>query len=263
MSANEKRSAPVNVLEGRGILIARPRELAERLAVAVRAAGAAPFIFPSIEILPPSDTAALDSVIARLGKFDLAIFVSQNAVTHGMARIAGAWPVRLRAAAVGAATAAALRGAGVAAVIEPGAGADSEALAALPEFTDLGGRSVVIFRGEGGREWLRRKLEAKGARVEYAQCYRRRMPSADAAELNARWQRGGIEAVVVSSSEGLSNLAQMLGAPGRDCLRITPVFVPHAHVARAAAEAGIGTAIITAPGDEGTIAGLRGYFGKV
>jgi uroporphyrinogen-III synthase len=109
---------------------------------------------------------------------------------------------------------------------------ESEGIAA--EVQDLQGRSVVIFRGQGGREWLRTRLEARGARVEYAECYRRARPDVDAGRLLARWQSGGIEAVSITSAEGLANLFEMLGPTGRGYLRATPVFVPHPRIALAA-----------------------------
>ena len=255
-------SAP---LSGRGIVITRPREHALALAERIRTAGGDPVLFPTIEILPPENPRAVADLIARLDEFQLAIFVSPTAAMQGCG-VTGtnrAWPSGLRVAAVGAGTAQALGELGFRAVIAPPGEADSEALAALPELQDLRGRSIVIFRGQGGREWLRARLEARGARVEYAECYRRARPDADAGALLARWQRGGIEAVSITSAEGLANFLEMLGPTGAGYLRATPVFVPHPRIAAAAEQLGVRKIIDTGPGDDRTVAEMAAFFARV
>ena len=279
-------------LQGRGVLITRPQPLAARLATAVRAAGGTPIVFPTIEILPPPDPVAVQSVLARLHEFDFAVFISQNAVLQAERLRRGPWPGGVRAAAVGAGTAAALRDAGIGPVIAPRDGGDSEALAALPEFRDLGGRSVVIFRGAGGRSWLRDTLAARGARVEYAECYVRGIPCQGAGvptdrdagvptdqdagvptdqdagvpqhpgvgTLLAKWRDGDVQAVVITSAEGLANLQVLLGEANHALLRATPVFVPHPRIAQSATAAGVARVIVTGPGDAGIVAGLTAYF---
>jgi uroporphyrinogen-III synthase len=253
-------------LSGRAILVTRPREHAVRLAEAVRDAGGEPVLFPVIEIAPPRDREALARVIAKLGQFDLAIFISESAVDKGCEAVLAVrpWPKRPRVAAVGRTTARALERLGFAGVLAPQGQGDSESLAALPELHALRGRSVVIFRGEGGREWLRDELELRGASVEYAECYRRAPPaSPDPGPLLARWQRGGIDAVSVTSGEGLANLFGLLGPTGKNYLRATPVFVPHPRIAGLARELGVRDVVLTGPGEEAAVAGMAEFFAKV
>jgi len=252
-------------LSGRGIVVTRPREHALALAERIRAAGADPILFPTIEILPPENALAVSSLIARLDAFQFAIFVSPTAVVRGHAMVVASrkWPENLRVAAVGNGTATALEELGFHSVIAPSGGADSEALAELPELQDMQGRSVVIFRGQGGREWLRARLEARGARVEYAECYRRARPEVDAGSLLARWQSGAIEAVSITSAEGLANLFEMLGPTGRGYLRATPVFVPHPRIAAAARKLGVLEIVVTGRGDARTVAEMAAFFAKV
>lgn len=253
-------------LSGRAILVTRPREHAVRLAEAVRDAGGEPVLFPVIEIAPTRDREALARVIAKLDQFDLAIFISESAVAKGCEAVLAVrpWPKRLRIAAVGRATGSALDRLGFAGVLAPQGQGDSESLAALPELHALRGRSVVIFRGEGGREWLRDELEQRGASVEYAECYRRVPPaSPDLGPLLARWQRGGIDAVSVTSGEGLANLFGLLGATGKNYLRATPVFVSHPRIAGLARELGIRDVLLTGPGEEAAVAGMAEFFAKV
>ena len=252
-------------LSGRGIVITRPREHALALAERIRAAGGDPILFPTIEILPPQNQDAVSRVITRLEKFGLAIFVSPTAALrgHGLVSAIRSWPEGLRVAAVGAGTATALRERGFRDVISPEDKADSEALAALAELQDLRGKAVVIFRGQGGREWLGRELEARGARVEYAECYRRARPEADARALLARWQTGAVDAVSITSAEGLANLLAMLGPTGERYLRATPVFVPHPRIELAAREHDVREIIVTGRGDERTVEEMAVFFARV
>lgn len=251
-------------LQGRGIVITRPAHQAARLAELIREQGGNPILFPVIEIRDIDDTAALDDVIRHLDDFDLAVFISPNAAVKGWAAIQSrrAVPAQLVIAAIGRASARELRRLGAAAVIAPSEGSDSESLLAMPELQAVAGKRVVIFRGVGGREVLRETLEARGARVEYAQCYRRARSSADAATLIAAWDRGEIAALVATSSEGLRNLADMLGRAAHTRLAGTPLFVPHSRIAATAHALGLDEVIVTASGDAGIVFGLERYFSR-
>jgi len=252
-------------LAGRGIAITRPLEHAPALAGRIRAAGGEPLLFPTIEILPPENPEEVYRLVERLDEFHMAVFVSPTAALRAdeMVSARRRWPEGLRAAAVGEGTAAALRQGGFRDVLSPREGSDSEALAALAELQDLRGRSIVIFRGQGGRDWLRGALEERGAVVEYAECYRRARPAADAGWLLARWQSGGVEAVSITSGEGLANFFAMLGPTGSGYLRATPVFVPHPRIERAARDLGIGQVVVTGRGDERTVAEMAAFFARV
>jgi uroporphyrinogen-III synthase len=250
-------------LAGRGIVVTRPREQAAGLARRIEEAGGVPLVFPAIEIRNVQDLGAVLAIIDRLDEFDFAIFISPNAVHKAMNLVAarrGGWPDRLRAAAVGKGSRQALVGHGIAQVLAPAGAADSEALLALPELQEVAGRRIVIFRGEGGRELLASILAERGAKVEYAECYRRARPDADTGPLLAAWARGAVHAVTVSSGDGLANLFEMLGKLGQQWLRATPVFVPHARVAEVAARLGLRQALVAGPGDEEVMAGLVSYF---
>lgn len=252
-------------LSGRGIVITRPAVEAQRLAELVRAAGGNPFLYPAIEILDAADLRSFDNLIERLDQFDLAIFISPNAVTKAMTRIRArrTLPAHLKVAAIGRGGVRALQSFGVREVIAPGALAgryDSETLLAEPALRDVDGKRVVIFRGEGGRELLGDTLSARGAIVEYAQCYRRGKPSADPAPLLEAWAHKRISATIFTSSEGLRNFYQVIGEAGQAELRNTPVFVPHPRVAATARELGLTQVVESASGDEALAAALLKHF---
>lgn len=212
-------------LQGVGVLVTRPVHQAEPLARLIERAGGTAVRFPTIEIAPPADLGALHAVLDRLSEFDLAIFVSPNAVAEVFARLgARSWPPHLAVACVGQASARALAEYGVGAMA-PQNRFDSESLLALPALQAMAGKRVIIFRGDGGRELLADTLVARGAAVTYAECYRRVRPANDPDPLIERWRRGGIDIVSITSTDGLRNLYDMLGETGRDRLLATPVVV--------------------------------------
>ena len=250
-------------LAGRGIVVTRPRHQAAALAALIEDAGGRAVLFPTIEIKDLADPGPALRVIDRLEEFQLAIFISANAVQKGielMRRQAKAWPKGLRAAAVGAATRHELERQGLADVLVPQVGADSEALLALPALADVAGKRVLIFRGRGGREALAETLVARGAQVDYAECYFRGRPEADSTPLLAGWERGEVHAATVFSVAALANLAAMLGAAGGALLKSTPLFVSHRRVADEALRMGVRTPVVAGPGDGEMTQRLVAYF---
>jgi uroporphyrinogen-III synthase len=237
-------------LARRGIVVTRPRELAQQFAQLLEERGARALIFPAIEIQPLPRPVALD----HIADFDLVVFVSPSAVRVAMRGMS--WPHGIAAAAIGSGTKREVERSGVSPVIAPAAGADSEALLAAPHLQQVSGKRVLIVRGEGGRELLGEALAARGARVEYAECYRRVRPALDAAPLVAAWRRGEVDAVTVLSAQTLDNLIDLTGG----ALAATPHFVPHERIASHARARGVRESVIAAPGDDAMIERLVAYF---
>jgi len=250
-------------LAGRSVIVTRPERQSGGLARLIEGAGGRALRFPAIEI-EPLRSAALDHVLCALGSFQFAVFISRNAVEQGLARVRelGTRASLPPAAAVGAGTRKALEAEGVPGALAPEGPADSEALLALPQFQAVAGKRVLIFRGAGGREVLASTLRSRGAVVEYAECYRRAVPATDVRPLIAEWSRGGIDAVTVSSREGLANLGGLLGEEGQALLRDTPVFVPHPRVAAEARALGIVDVVQAGAADGEMLGALVAYFGR-
>ena len=243
-------------LKDRAIVITRPAGEAQRLTALIREAGGVPLLYPAIEILDAPDPRALDAVIERLDDFDLAIFISPSAVDKAMTRISArrALPAKLRCAAIGPGGVRALQRFGITGVIAPQGRFDSESLLASTFMQNVTGKNVVIFRGDGGRELLADTLTARGAQVESVTCYRRAKPALDTAPLLDAWSRGEVAAVIVTSSEGLRNFCEMLGAPGAAFLRNTLMIVPHPRIAAVARELRMTCVVESASGDEALVA---------
>ena len=237
-------------LDGTGIVITRPAQAAEALASELVQAGARPFVFPALAIEDLPWSAHIEATLASLAQAAWAVFVSANAVEKGLAaaRRTGTWPAHVRVAAVGEATAEALRAEGIRDVVAPHDRHDSEGLLALAPLQGVAGQRVVIFRGEGGRERLREGLQGRGATVEYVECYRRVRPRADPAPLLRAWAGGKIQAVSILSGETLENFIAMIGPEGERLAAATPVFVPHAAVGRHAQARRFARVVVTGHG---------------
>lgn len=246
-------------LAGLKIAVTRPRDQAAPLAQRIAQAGGTPLLFPLLDIAPVANDAPLREQLSRLAQFDLAIFISPNAVQYGFAAIRPAdLPPQLRIATVGQGSAKALRELGITDILAPTERFDSEGLLTLPELQDVAGWNVLIFRGDGGRELLGDTLKARGATVEYAACYRRSKPQQDIAALLS----ADPDAISVTSSEALEHLRQMLENCGSEAWRDLPLFVPHPRIADLARQQGWGRVETTASGDDGLLSGLIAWAQK-
>ncbi len=250
---------PDRPLANVGVLVTRPASQAAGFIARLKELGAEPLLFPALTILPPLHSDVLDAVLRQLAGYDLAIFISPTAAEWGLAA-SGPWPVGTRVAAVGRGTAQSLAARGVHSILAPVEGADSEHLLALPELAEVGGKRIVIFRGEGGRELLADVLRSRGAQVDYAECYRRGCPAADPAPVMAGLAAGRIRAITAFSRETLDNLMALLGEACQPALFAQPLFVPHPRIAEHGGKLGFRTILTRGPGESGLIAGLVEYF---
>lgn len=212
-------------LGGLGVLVTRPAQQSQPLCELIRTAGGRPFCFPALEIRAPRQGHATQALLQGLHRFELAIFVSPNAVRYGLQMLqgVGGLPVALELAAVGEATAGSLAAAGYPPALVPARRYDSEALLASPRLQRVAGQRIMIIRGEGGRTLLGDTLRQRGADVVYAEVYRRACPDARVDDLVARWKE--IDVVTATSNEILDNLEHLFGPAHRPLLHKTPLLV--------------------------------------
>ena len=239
-------------LAGRGVVLTRPRELAQAFAKRIEGRGAHAIVFPTIEIQPLPAPAVLRDV----ARFDFVVFVSPSAVRVARTMLPS-WPATPRAVAISFGTKRELDQAGIAPVIVPQSGADSEAVLAAPELQQVAGKRVLIIRGDDGRPVLGDALAARGAKVDYAECYRRARPAADAAPLLAAGKRGEVHAVVALSAQALGNFIDMTQGAFSAA---TPFFVSHERIARHARGLGVREVVVAATSDDAMTERLVAYF---
>ncbi len=236
-------------LEGVGVLVTRPRMQATELVSAIEGAGGSAFCFPVLDIAA-IDENIVSARVAELGKPDIVIFVSRNAVEYGIRYTDGG-----RIATIGPATAAPVAAAGQFVDIQPAAGFDSEHLLAEPDLNDVAGKRIRIIRGTNGRELLAEELSRRGANVEYLSVYERRLPDVSAqtlADLEARWRNGDIGVITVMSVQTFKNLVALLPAWCKTQLETTPLVTPAGRVLKEVLDRYPASRPVLAPGPQAT-----------
>jgi uroporphyrinogen-III synthase len=155
------------------VVVTRAESQSERLIDLFERTGAIVEPFPLLEIVPPADRVPLERAAAGLATFDWVVFTSVNAV-EAFLPLAGPMPAALRIAAVGPATAEALRARGIEPHRMP-AKADAAGLveSLAPE---IGGRRVLLPQAADARTVLLRGLAAAGAEVTAVVAYDKRLP---------------------------------------------------------------------------------------
>ena len=233
-------------MTGWRLLLTRPAAECEALAATLAEDGVFSRSLPLLETEALVETPAQRATLRGLASYSAVIVVSKPAARYGLQRLAQAGltpPAGQGWFTVGGATAQVLapylQAQGLR-VSYPQAGDDSEALLALPQLTEVLAQPaprVLILRGEGGRELLAETLREQGATVDYLELYRRTMPAHPPGALMQLIREERLNAVLVSSGQGLTNLCDLAGAAWPQLSRL-PLLVPSARVAEQAREAG-------------------------
>ena len=203
-------------------MLTRASGQADEMASFFEALGAEVIRCPTIEFAPPDDWVPLDDAIARIRSYDLIVFTSANGVRFFLQRLAERHPSgsqvvdEMTCCAIGPATAAALETAGVRVDI---VAADSKAEGALAAIVGrLGGTAalrglrVLIPRAAVARDLLPDELRRLGARVDAPAAYKTiRPPHVDGKEIANLFRKKTIDAVALTSSSTVSNLAALVG----------------------------------------------------
>jgi uroporphyrinogen-III synthase len=242
------------------VLVTRPREQAAGWVERLCAQGVDACMLPLLDV-----AAVAPEPLRRAWHAlpDLLMFVSPNAAAHFLAQRPAdhVWPEGVLAAAPGPGTAALLRERGVPAraVVEPAADAaqfDSESLWQQLRAQDWQGRSVLVVRGDGGRDWFADTLRAHGAQVDFLQAYRRGPPLLSAHEVQRLHDALGSPRAhcwLLSSSEAIGHLPGL--APQADWATSRAVAT-HARIAQTARTLGFGEVYEVAPHFDAVLAAL-------
>jgi uroporphyrinogen III methyltransferase/synthase len=203
-------------LYGRRVLVTRPRPQAGELSALLEDQGATVEAFPTIELAPAPDGAALDQAVARAGAYDWIVFTSVNGVRVFFDRMAALGRdvrelARARIAAIGPETAAELERRLVRPALVP-AEYRAEGLLAVLDSAAVGGRRVLLPRAGGARAVLPDTLRARGAFVDEVVAYVARPPhDADVGRLRALLESDALDAVTFTSSSTVRNFAALVG----------------------------------------------------
>ena len=206
-------------LFGQRVLVTRTRQQASELSRSLADAGAEAIELPTIAIKPCYDegelSVASDSI--KKGAYDWLVFTSTNAVdiffefleTKGR----DARSVRASVAAIGPATAQALKRRGITVDVKPERYTAEGLLDALDP--DMKGQRVLVPCAAGARAVLADELRARNADVDEVTLYVAEVPIEEESPRMAaglrRLRAGQIDVVTFASSSSVTNLAGLLG----------------------------------------------------
>ena len=253
-------------LFGKRVLVTRTRAQASALCDTLARRGAQPIELPTIQIEPPDDYAELDAALADIAAYDWAIFTSANGVDAVFGRLeALGLDARalhgVKVGAIGPATAAGLRGRGIAADFMPRAFVAESVIEGMAAAYDLAGKRALLPRADIARAALSEGLAALGMRVDDVTAYRTVTPP-DSAERARAVLREGVDIATFTSSSTARNLRALLDG-NIDALQDVTIACIGPITARAAADMGLKVDIMAS---EYTIAGLvraiESHFGQ-
>lgn len=217
-------------LQGRVVLVTRPREQAAELSAQLRAEGADVLSQPAIEILPPETWDGVDGAIkeCELKNVNWVVFSSANGARAVVERLRALYPNDdgstfdlfaargVRVAAVGASTADVLRSLGIDVELVPRQ-FDAEGLvdAFVERLGRLDGLNVCSFRASRGRKVLSERLGALGAKVVEVEAYRSVDTTTPDPNVLDALRDGKIDYAFVSSSASARALVNMFGSDAR------------------------------------------------
>jgi len=203
-------------LAGRRVLVTRAAHQAGKLSDGLRALGAEPVEVPVLEIRPPASLEDLDRALRQLDTYDWLIFTSTNTVRAVMDRAAelGVDVKQARTAkvaAVGDATAAALRKACVEVAFVPASYVAESLVDGFPE--PVRGRRILLARASIARDVIPTAMREAGAQVDVADAYRNALPES-APELLRAALLEPIDAATFTSSSSVTHLAEAAARAG-------------------------------------------------
>ncbi|MCW9023978.1 MAG: uroporphyrinogen-III synthase [Gammaproteobacteria bacterium] len=251
-------------LQGLGVMITRPAHQSQTLQTLIENAGGNVFSYPLLEIQPVTDTQSLAPILSQLDHYHIAIFVSPNAVEHGLCLISqhGRLPDALQIACVGQGSARQFQTLAHREVdLCPEGPFNSEGLLAMPAMQQVKDKRIVIFRGQRGRELLAETLRERGAQVDYAPVYERNSPKIDTQQLNDELQQRKIDIITVTSTEAAQNLFQQANG---EQLQQVPYIVVNARSEEFLREHGVKSEILitTEASDSGILTALLQWYSQ-
>ncbi len=210
-------------LFGWTVLVPRTKEQAAILSDLLRSHGASPLEVPTIAVEPPRTAAPMERAIGGLvtGRYQWVVFTSVNAVRAVQEKVeersldARAF-AGVKVAAIGEATAEALRAFGIRPDLIPSGQQSSEGLLEdWPEYDeslDLLDR-VLLPRADIATETLVAGLKDRGWQVDDVTAYRTVRAAPPPAPIREALKGGRVDAVVFTSSSTVRNLVGIAGKP--------------------------------------------------
>lgn len=250
------------------VLVTRPEAQNQPLMQKLTAKGYQAIALPMLDIVPftalqhAEECDKIIQQVKNLANYQHIVFVSTNAVHYAFQWIKQyhpQLPKQIRWYPIGTATAAVLAEY-VDEVEQAGVDMDSETLLLNPNLAEILGHKVLIFRGQGGRDYLCRNLQSRGAIVEFCEIYQRQSMHYSKGTLQ-QILAGKIDFLLATSTQTIqAMLEQAIIDDVRQTLLAICLIVPGQRVARYAQEQGFQCVIASSnAGLEATMEALEAY----
>ena len=248
------------------LIVTRPAAAGQRLFDRLMARSHHPIWWPAFAIGPAPDAAAAQAALSRLADYDLALFVSANAVRAAAVILNGQWPVATVIGAVGAATRTAveteLRPDPIVTVIAPEVDDESGSEAFWDAWQERGrtARRVLLLRAEDGREWLTQRFIKDGTTVDAVAVYSRRphhLSPDDLTRMQDAIDASVAPIVILSSSEAIAALDAQVGESAQAWLRTGTAISTHRRISAQLRDAGYSRVLDSTVDDDSIIATLE------
>ena len=203
-------------LWGKRILVTRSRHQASAFVKLLTEYGATCLEAPTIEVLPPDDSyAALDEALKNLDRYHWLVFTSPNGVAAFFSRLfSSGRDVRAlgecKLAAIGAATAQALREHGLVADVVP-TDFRAEGLVSSLSPLVLPGQLLLLPRAQEAREVLPEEMVNRGVIVHVVPSYKTAAPAKLPPATESALKNGDLDVLTFASSSTVTNFARLIG----------------------------------------------------
>ena len=200
-------------LKGKTVVITRTIEQSRESAAALTNLGANVIIFPTLEIVPPSDWSKFDSVVSHPNRIDFIIFTSVHAVQMFSRRIQEIGSIinynQTKVVAVGTKTSAYCHKNNINVNIIPEKFSSEGVVEALSKY-NLKNKVVFIPRSAIGREGLPMGLKELGAVIKSATVYNVAIPSNENLKSNLQLlESSNIDLFIFTSPSTFENFLQI------------------------------------------------------
>lgn len=210
--SSPRAAAASRALSGRTVVVTRAAAQAQRFTELLQASGARVIEAPAIVIAPPASWEPLDAALTALDTFTWVVFTSTNGVAmvdRRLGTLGLGWPAlsSRRVAAIGPATADALREHGVRVDIVPAEYRAEGLVSRLRPLLSPADR-VLLPRAAQTRDVLVMELRQLGVQVTEVAAYATRKAEGGAPRLGEALAAGTIDAVTFTSSSTARNFAE-------------------------------------------------------
>jgi uroporphyrinogen-III synthase len=226
-------------LNGLRILNTRPKEQGKMLSQLITEAGGVSIDYPTLEIKEFNPNWVRD--LPDLNKVDHALFISANAVHYCFNQLHQhkiQWPKHIHITVIGQGTEKALEQFELKADDIPPI-SNSEHLLALPSMQQLKNKTVLLFKGLGGRTLIEEGLKKKGAKLFLFAVYQRIMPVLDQQFTTRLWQDDGLDIILLTSEQSIHHLFKLFSREAHNWLKDKPCLVLSERLAEAASLLGM------------------------